>query len=68
MQDQMAKLCGKLVRAEDHHELKAVAAELQRVIRHRINAVRQHAATIALLDRLVDVDAFTSEAAGGSKT
>lgn len=68
MQDQMAKLCGKLVRAEDHHELKAVAAELQRVIRHRIPAVHHHSATIALLDRIVDVDTFTSEAASGSKT
>jgi len=60
MQDQIAKLCDKLMRAEGQHELKAVAAELQRMIRHRVNSVRRDALAIALFDHIVDLDAIAS--------
>lgn len=68
MQDEISKLCGKLVRADEQHELKSLAAELQHVIRHRVDSVRQGAAAIALFDRIVELDAIASEAANGGKT
>jgi len=68
MQDRITGLLGKLVRAEGHHELSTVAAELQRAIRHRIDSMRQDVVGIALFDRIVDLDANASQAAIGSKT
>ncbi len=68
MQDQISKLCGKLVQAEAQDEFKPVAAELQRAIRRRIDAVRRDVEHIALLDRILDLGAIDSAVAEESST
>jgi hypothetical protein len=68
MQDSISKLCGKLVQTELQDEFKPLAAELQRAIRQRIDSVRQDVAHIAILDRILDLDAPASEAAKESRT
>jgi len=58
MQDRITSLCSKLVRAEDPKELAPVAHQLKQAIRERVDSVREYAVELALLDQLVDGDAF----------
>lgn len=53
MQDEITRLCFRLIGAEDPNELSPTAIELKQAIRERFDAVRESALEIALLDKLV---------------
>jgi hypothetical protein len=53
MQDQITKLCRKLMETERPDELQPVSAQLRRAIHERVDHVREGALEVALLDRIV---------------
>ena len=59
MQDQITRLCRRLLSSEDPAELRLVARQLQNAIRERIDQIREDAIGIAIIHRVVDLDAMT---------
>jgi len=55
MQDQITRLCNRLVTTEDPKQLRPAAAELQSAIRERFDRVRENALKVALVSQIVDL-------------
>jgi len=54
VQDQITKLCSRLLAEEDPAEVRPVAARLQSAIHERVERVRENAVEFALVDHLVE--------------
>ena len=59
MQDQITRLCRRLVCSEDPAELRPVARQLRNAIAERMDRIRENAIDVAIIDRVVDLDAMT---------
>jgi hypothetical protein len=58
MRDQITRLCSKLVRARDTEQIRPMAEQLQDAIRERLDHIRDNAIGVAIVDRIVTVDAL----------